>query len=467
MPYSSYAKAVKAPHSRVFRRASIKRMQTDGTYESTWYDITEHVMRWGSYSKSLDPARFNKIAFNSANIVLDNTKGLFDDESNASSIWSGYASRQRTLIQIEAGYESRTKQSTGIWERVEFGSSYWDEALFDDGTFDSDGSIIFKGMIYGDIFINDQQTVSLPLVPLLEVFRQYPARNLYGYTSTGSTAKEFLTSVWDHQDGSGNYIFRPFFDNTTTYWQVTSSATNYTNLNTSTATDVIDASVWDIIEKLAQSENYVSYVDATGVFYFNSREANTSSSQFTFNGPGFITDDTYGVTIKNVSSFGPKTSAYYSRVSLKWSEANTSTSYQVYESTVEVSGSNNAWRYGHRTYDLTNLWIPDVSTAQTIAQNIFNYVSSINNQIEFTTPLITTVDLLDYVTVKYDSQGVNSQSLWDINDWGSDNSTVEANALYFSDDEGSGLILDNQEMVCLSVSINLDNLENRFILRET
>ena len=99
--------------------------------------------------------------------------------------------------------------------------------------------------------LSDKNEVTFPVRPLLQIFRDFPARNLVGWTTTGFTATQFFNAVRDMTDGSSSFVFRPFFQDTTTFWSIASTSNTYANLNTSTADDVIDKSVWDIMEKIS------------------------------------------------------------------------------------------------------------------------------------------------------------------------------------------------------------------------
>jgi len=460
---------IKSPIANIFRRAYIKRRElTTGQFESGWTDITSDVKSFGKITNQIDSARRYKFTFGNGKLVLRNDEGRYNPHDDSASLWYGFLNQQRTLVKYEVGYLYAIKNTNGIWVRGEYPSlSNWDEALwdFDSALWDSDlSATVFKGIVSGDLPLSDKNEVVLNLKPLSSIFQEFPARNLTGWTSTGLTASQFVTMVRDQQDGSGNYIFRPFFENTTTYWDISTTSNVFANLNTSTAKDVIDKTVWDVIEKLAEAENFVPYISRTGTFRFVSRDSIDTASSYNFYGAG-VFDTLFGHTIKRVSNYGFKATKYYSRVQIKWVDSDTSTSYEVIESTLTVSPTNNPWVLGAKTLAIENFYIPTSTVANTLAQTIYNDVSALKKEIEFETTLIPHLDLFDRFAISYDPTEFLTSNLWDQNNWAADNTSTSED-LIFDAAVGDGLVLDGQEFKFLSFEIDLDNLSNRFIARE-
>lgn len=457
---------IKKPISEVFRRCYIKRMQTDGTFESDWQEISIDVKQWGSIKKSIDAERFNHIRFGGMNIKFNNNEGKYNDHTDQRSLWYDFATQQRTLVKVEAGIVNVTLGADGIYYRDESPGPLWDVTLWDDFESWDERPVVFRGMISGDISFSDSNEVNLSVAPLQEIFRLFPASNLDGYTSTGVTASEFIQMVRDQTDGAGSFVFRPFFDDTTTNWEIATTTRRYTDLNTSTAEDVINSTVWDVIEKLSEAENFVTYVSADGVFKFQSREANTSTVAFEFYGLGFENRD-YGHTIKKIDSYGTRYTKYYSRVKVKFAEEDTTTSYSVREATLAVSGSNLPWIFGHRTLEIENVWIGDETSASQIADAIFDNVSSLKKEVQFTTSFIPRLDILDTVQLNYDPAIADPQSLWDNNNWGDTTPTTRSDDLIWDKSRGDAFYLFKEEMSLIAIDMNLDKLEVKFTARET
>lgn len=467
MSWTTVQQAIKSPRADIFRRCYIKRRNTGtGLFEDSWLEITGDVKTWGKLSSTLDSARAFKFTFANAKIVMNNDQGAYNPHDDDASLWYGYLNQQRTLVKIEAGFRQR-ELIGGHWVQNEFPSeSLWDSSIWDASGARWDGDVspsVFQGLISGDISLSDSNEVTFNLKPLISVFQDYPARNLTGWTTTGFTASDFVTMLRDQTDGAGGFVFRPFFGNTTTNWDIQTTTSIYANLNTSTAKGVIDKNVWEVIEKLAEAENYIPYVSREGVFRFVGRAITTTVS-FEFHGAG-SRDTNYGHTIKKISSYGPKISKYYSRVQVKWAEADTSTSYEVQQSTFSVSPSSNPWVLGHRSFEVENLYIQSASVAQVMALAIFNEYSSLKKEMDFTTSFIPHLDVQDRCAIYYDPSVLNQDSLWDQNNW-ADTSTNTSDDLVWDNSVGDAIKLDGDEFKFIQFDIDLDKLENRFVVRE-
>jgi len=459
---------IKAPIAQVFRHAYIKRRNLGtGAFEESWLEISGDVKSYGKIVNQVDSARRNKFKFGNAKLVMDNKDGEYNPHDSPSSLWYGYLNQQRTLVKIEAGFMYPTKNEYGVWNRNEIPSeSLWDSAVWDEDASSWDAetpSTVFVGILSGDLPLSDKNEVTLNIRPLVSVFQDFPARNLTGWTSTGMTASQFITMLRDQTDGSGSFVFRPFFGDTTSNWEVSTTSNVFSNLNTSTAQDVIDKTSWEIIEKLAEAENFVPYITRNGVFKFISRSSVDTTTSFEFHGAGSFNSE-YGQTIKAVNSYGFKVSNYYSRVQIKWSPADTSTSYVVQESTLTVSASNNPWVLGVRTLSIENLYIPTSTVAESLALSIFNDVSALKKEIEFTTSFVPHLDLFERFSVHYDPAQFQRANLWDQNNWAADNTSTSTD-LVFDASKGDALFLEGEEFKFLSFEIDLDNFQNKFIAR--
>lgn len=438
---------IKADKSRIFRRAYVKRrLATTGLFEANWQEITVDVKKWGAIRRAIDAVRTNKIRFGDMLLQLANDRGLYNPSTEEASLWFGYANQQRTMVKVEAGFVHQTLGSNGIWTNTEYPNSV----------------TAFLGILSGDMMVSDNNQVTIPVKPLLQVFRDFAAANLTGWTSAGMTMNQFMTMVRDQTDGAGSYVFRPFFGDTTTGWNYTSSATIYTTLNTAGGDDIRDASVWDVIEKLAEAENLCPYVTRDGIMTVKDRTQNTATAAFQFFGRGIPNSD-YGHTIKKVGAYGKRLSNYYSRVNLKWGVQETITSYSAVDATLTVNGTNNPWNLGARAYDMENLWVNTTTAAATLANSVWQEVSSLKTEIEFSTSFIPQLDVLDRVEVTYDSAAVLTKNLWDVQDW-ADAATTTAD-LYWDNSKGDSIQLVAAPFKLLSVELDLDKLETRFIGR--
>ncbi len=458
---------IKNAKSRIFRRCLIKRrLLGTGIYESDWIDISEDVIKWGSVKKEVDASRVNSFKFSTMKLTFSNHDGSYNPADDEQSLWYGYSSQQRTLVRIEVGFVKDELGADGVWRQIELpGQARWDEAVWDVDGYTWDGQpAVYMGYISGDINLAGTNQLTVPIVPLTEAFRQFAARRLTGY-NTSLTAYDFMTAVLrDQQDSSGNYLFRPFFGNTTTYWDIASTTVEYANLNTSTADDVKDSTAWDIVEKLAIAENSVPFVSADGIFKFAARNGNMASPTFHFfGGTGFSSE--YGSTIKKIGFYGERFSKYYSRVSVQFRQDDTTTSFAIRESTFRVSGDSGPWVYGEKTLEVNNLWIPTLTVADVIAGELFDEYSALRKEIEITTSLVPHLDLLDRILVTYDTTPPSQNGLWDLYNW-SDAATIGADELVWDDSGGDAIKLSAKEFRLISIEVNLDSGESKFVGRE-
>jgi hypothetical protein len=437
------------PNTKIFRRLYIKRrLVSTGLFETNWVNISNDVERWGKIQRSIDAVRYSKFTLSDLSITLANDRGAYNPHDEPSSLWYGYANQQRTLVKVEAGFLHQTLAASGIWINTEYPST----------------PVVMVGVVAGDIMMSDKNRITLPVKPLAQIFRDYPARNLTGFTSTGLTASQFVTMLRDQTDGSGSLIFRPFFQDTTTYWDFTSTTNVYGNLNTQTAEDLREMDCWEVLQKLAEAEDLVVHIKRDGTFRFGNRSAYTTTAAWEFYGRGF-TPGAYGHQIKAVDAYGKKLSTYYSRVEVKWVSTNTYTALRVRESAMLVNGTNAAWNLGLRTFKFENFWIPTSTVADTILENIFNNVSSLKEEIKFSATFVPNLEVLDRVKLYYDSSEKGNQNRWDVQDWALED-TSSSNDLIWDKSIGDAIYHDGTEFKITALEIDLDGLTTRITAQQ-
>ena len=456
---------IQNPRSKIFRKCFIKRrLLGTGLYETNWLDVSADVVKWGSVKKEVDASKVNSFKFSTVNLTFSNRFGKFNPADDENSIWYGYGDQQRTLVKIQVGFTYQQKEN-GIWSNLEMPQeSIWDFSGWDIDEWDLSNYAVFNGIISGDIALNGEDQIKIPVAPLTEVFRLFSARRLTGWSSS-LTASGFIAMLRDQVDSVGNYIFRPFFGDTSSGFVINTTTAIYSNLNTQTAADVIGATVWDVIEQLASAENFVPYASNEGYFNFTARDYLNSTSSYSFYGAGGFSSE-YGQTLKKIGWYGKRYTKYYSRVSVKFNQDDTATSYAIEESTFRVSGDSSPWTLGERTLEVNNFWIPTLTSAETIAQELFDEYSALRYEVEFTTSLVPHLDLLDRVDITYDPTRPTANSLWDAYDWGDDLVPIGETELVWDSSGGDAIKLINKEFRLVSIEINLDTGESKFIGRE-
>lgn len=458
---------IQNPRSLVFRRCYIKRRQQgSGLYEDNWVEVSSDVVKWGSIKKEVDSNKVNNFKFSTNKMSFSNRFGKFNPSDDENSLWYGYGDQQRTLVKIECGFLHQTQQD-GIWNNIEVPTNaVWDDEApgWDVAKWDDASAIVYNGFISGDIWLSGTDQVDIPIAPLTEAFRQFSATRLTGY-NTSLTASGFIELLRDQVDADGEYIFRPFFGNSTTGFVINTTTVNYANLDTSTGDDIKDATVWDIIEKLAGAENFVPYAGSDGVFNFVSRNYNNTTPVYHFYGAGGFSSH-YGQTIKQIKKFGKSYTKYYSRVKVQFRQEDTVTSYVVQDSTFRVGGDSSPWTLGERTLDVQNLWIPTQTVAEVIASQLFEEYSALRTEVEFITTLVPHLDLMQRIQITYDPTQASPQSLWDVYNWGDDLVPIQEDELLFDASSGDALKMNGREFRIIAIDINLDACECKFIVRE-
>lgn len=456
MSAETIEQAISSAKSGAYRVVEMKRRSVvTGLFETGWQDISTDVKKWGTLKTDAEGDRLGTYTLNGVNMVFQNDEGRYNPDDDDSSLWSGYLNQQRTLVRIRAGLFSQTQGSDGIWVRRYFpGGAEWEEGLWDRDSWDAEDEL-FMGIISGELLLGDMNEVSIPIKPLTQIFRDFPAAALTGLSTL--TASGFITLLRDQTDGAGSFVFRPFFGDTTANWDITATTQVYGDLSTITSQEVVNSNVWDIVEKLAEAENYAAYVDRTGIFHFGPKSTTTTVA-FEFHGLGSFNTE-YGHTIKKLERFGKDFNKYYSRVLVRYRPEDTNTSYVATMGSLSVTGTNRQWELGFKTLELDNFWIADVTAASAVASALFTEFSQLKDVIEFRTSFIPHLDILDRISVTYDSSSRGGgNELWDVNDW-----TTE---LTWDDSTGDAIRLRAEEFKFLTMEINLDSLECKFKARQ-
>ncbi len=416
------ASVINQPSTNIFRRVQVKRRNhSDGKYEANWQDVTEFVKKFGTVEVSVDDVRLNRFRHSGVNIVFQNDIGRFNDETNSSSLWFNYMTRYRTLVRVQAGYEN------------------------DQGELPSDAS---QGIfLLNDELENDADSneVVFRCSALPVVFEEVRAERIPGLNAT-QTASDIITRIMNHSDGSGNNIFREFI--TSTSWTIQATTNNYL---LSTDATLQNMSVMQLMEKLAEAEQFVLLPTRTGGIEFVDRDSRTTTSQFHFYGQGF--PDMNIIKLKGEKEAVNK---LYTYARLKYLDADTSASYVSAGTTTAVASTNTAWRFGQRTYEFENLFAHNTVTAQAIVDGFVSEFQEVKKEIEFDAKLHPTIQALDRIEVSYRSYDLAFGSLWDVMVWDTDEWSREGNNFDY----------DAKPYIVLSRKSNLDNFVMTIRARE-
>ena len=414
---------VNAPVSEVKTRAYIKRrLGSTGLFESSWYEITDYIQRFGGVSREIDIVRRNRFLNSGVTLTGRNDEGKFNDEENPNSFWFGYLTRFNTLLKVELAY----LDSTGA-------DVLSDSSL---GIFILDQEIPISG---------DRNTISLRGSSLRSIFDAEKATAVNGLAGT-HTASEVIALIRDHTDGAGTPLFRQFI--TSTAWTIQTTTTNYI---LATATTLDGLSCWDLMEKLAEAENRVVLINRTGGVEFRTRDARTSAVAFAFRGQGFVNPNVIALT-----EYKEPWDRFFTGVRIKFGEADTSTSYVNAGTTTVVSPSNLRWKYGQRVLEFENRFIPNTATAQALADSILTDSSDLKREVTIKSLAVPTLEDLDRISVSYRSYDIVGQTLWEHFSWDGANWAGE----------GETFDWETKEFVVASIRVNADDYTMEVKARE-
>lgn len=414
---------INEPSANPFRRLSVKRRQSsDGLFETDWQSLTSYVQTWGSLDSAIDDVRLNRFKHSGVNLKVKNDDGKFNPESSSYSFWSGYLTRYRTLVKIEAGYKD------------DAGTEYPTDPTV--GVFIMDD----------EISINDHSNdVILNCSSLRSIFDEVRARDVTGLGAV-ATASDIIAKIRDHTDGSSRFVFRQFI--TSTAWSIQATTVNY---NPATTTSLEEMTCWELMEKLAEAEGYVIYITRTGGVTFKDRTPNTTASQFSFYGVGFPR-----MNLMRIDDFKEALNKVYNFVRFKYLEPDTSSSFVTSGTITSVDPSNTPWKYGARVYEFENLLTPSATTAQTISDTVFNYAKEVKNEMQLKAKFVPHIDILDRVDVSYQLDSIDNAIVWDGFDW----DAVDWPA------EGVSFDFTNRNFKIFQRRINLDDFSTQFRMRE-
>jgi hypothetical protein len=408
---------------RIYRRLWVKRRSaTTGQFETNWQNVSEYVEDWGSMNQSLDDSKLFSIRHSGIGVRVRNTEGVFNHHSNLSSLWFGYMTRVRSLVRVDAGYV------------------------------DDEGNILPGTPIQGVFVLNDEvansaqdDAVVLQCASLQSIFGDVKAKEIPGLNAT-MTADQFIAKIRDHTDGAGVAIFQQYIS--AAAWTI-QSGTNHYIFPTDTALD--EKSLWDVMEQVAESENKVCLINRTGGLEFRSRAARTTTVAWAFYGQGYR--DQNVVVLDEEKEAIHKT---YGTFSLKYIDADTTTSFVSAGTTTAVSATNVPWQVGNRVYDTENFFVANTTSAQAIVDTLQAAFAQVKREYIVKAIFAAELELLDLTTLSYKSYSLENSPLWEVVYWDDFN--------WATDGENFNLI--GKEAVVISKSLNLNNFIQTVRLRE-
>lgn len=419
-----------------FRKLEIKRRQSsDGLYESTWQDVTKYVVKWGTMQTSLDDNRLNAFVHTGVQFVVKNDHGEFNPEYEGQSLFYGYLTRYRTLVKITAGYTDGS------------GNQFPSDAT--QGIFVMDS----------DIDINAQRKeVRIPCKSIISPFEEARADEIAGITAS-LTASQVIEKIRDATDGSGNYLFRSFI--TSTAWDIQTTSTILDGLGTTTA--IAELSVWELMNKLAETEGYVVYATRQGGIVFGDRRPNTNDSTFALYGAGFRRPN-----IIKMGAYKEATNKLYTHIRFKYTDADTETSIITAGTATTVDTRSLEWKYGRKAYEMENVFFANTGAAMNVASRLRNIFSNLKSELELDILYSPHLEILDFVDVSHREGSVTSVYNWDQYLWAADTTTSDpANVLFWASETSSAVDMFKKNFKIIKRSHNLDTFVTSLKLRES
>lgn len=425
---------INKPISNVFRRAFIRRRSAStGLYEADWQDISEFVTKWGTIKSSVDEVSLNNFKQSGMNLTVRNDEGKFNIETNPTSLWSGFMTRFRTLVKIEAGYIEKDNTELPV-DPIQ-------------GIFIMTNDVRISGV---------KNTAVLGCRSLTSIFDEVLVTDIVGMGAT-QTASDFITKIRDHTDGSGNFVFQQFISSGA--WTIQSTTTNY---NAATTTSLDGLTSWEFMNKMAEAEDFILMINRSGGIEFRDRDERTTTSQFSFFGQGFKDQN-----IIKLEEHREPITKFFTFIRLKWQTGDTSTSYVTAGTTTSVDPTSNIWKYGSRIYEFENEFIPNISTAQAIADNLLSsFANIILEEVRITVKFTPQLEISDKTLLNYHSYSVEDDTLWDTEDWASNAATLPQDGMSWADESGENFDWTNKPFKILSKQLNLDKFMTRFTIKK-
>jgi hypothetical protein len=347
-----------------YRRMWIKRLQTDGTYETDWFEITWYVVTWGIYHQSYgDNVYYGDYQIDNVEIALNNANRIFNDQNDSRSIFYKFKTRYRTKFKIEIGlYEDDNTETTGQ---------------------------TFYGILFAEPINSDDNIIFFDVASLIKVFQLYPAK---GISQASGTTAQFIDRLVKKTQG-GIRLFDSFIEGINDAAKYQIDTTNAKTISSPSIAD--DDSVWDKIKEYASFQNAIPYINDDGNFILDPRDEGVSFT-WKFNGAGNFYDNDYGINISKIISQIDGFTQSWNRVTIEYNQDN----YYTAEDSWIKGDLSVQDLYGERTYSIRALDL-DLSEATAIADDLQTKLKTPKRRWQMETTLIPHLKLNDLVQINY------------------------------------------------------------------
>lgn len=417
---------IKGSVNHVFRRCAIKRLQLDGTYESSWFDVSQYVVKYPIIKMSYNDTVFlGDYQIEGGQISFNNTKRKFNSETTAESLFNGFLTRYSTKVKIECGFiDSDDNEVAGL---------------------------TFYGLFYSEPQNSDKGVITFSIASIIKVLQNYPA---YGIATTAGTTAEVVQRIIERQI-NGTYIFDKFFEGGVAGALYNPSGASLTTCGSISIPE--NKSSWDKISDYSFIDDFFAYINSSGNFVFD-KKTPTADIKWVFNGAGSISND-YAINIVSVDAEREGANNIWTRVAITYDNNNNIVVGEETWVPGDVLNYPYQNKYGERTYSKTILDL-NSSQALAVAQNLQSNYKVPHREWDISTVLIPHLNLNDRVQINY--QGQYSQT---------NPFVVGVSLLGGSDLLGSYLgSIDLQSVeatiIGMEINMNLNEMGSKFKLRE-
>ena len=354
-----------------FTRCSIKRVLTNGNYETTWQDISPYVVSYPVIKKSFgDTVYLGDYIIDAGTIIFNNSTRFFNPENENRSFFYGYLTRYRTKIKIEYGF-------------------------YDDDGEEVQG-LVFYGIFFSEPSNSDDGRISFSLAPLIKVFQNYAA---YGVSTSGSPSSADMIDRIVKQTRNEIRIFDRFMEgaNDSERYKINPNSETLLLSSISAPSIAQDDTCWKKISDYSFAEDFFPYIDNTGNFVWDKKSA-TDEIQWVFNGAG-SNDGDYGVKIVSIDEERSGINNVWTRFVIEYNDQ----TFYTASDTWEPGDGSYQDIYGERTYSYTILDL-DLAGATTIASALKEQYKAPKREWSITTVLLPQLELKDRVQINYVGQ---------------------------------------------------------------
>ena len=413
------------PNLNPYRKVEIKRRLSDatGNYESSWQDVTNDIVQFGNMEWKIDADTMGVFIQSTMTLTGDNTDKQWNDNAFGSSLFSGFATRYKTLFRI----------TTGLIDT--------------DGTIYPTVGTAFYGILSDDIQLTETEAV-LIVNSLTSIFREQSAIGLALLNT--DKASDMIDKILALTDNNGNIIFNRFLEGNT----VTATTVTYKDA----AAEVLDdLTCWDLINRLCLAEDYCAFIGTDGYFYFKSKDESIGN-KWKFIGADIYEED-YGINISEIKQGNDIWTKVYNQIKIE----HTADTFSTVGDTWGQGDGSSSDLYGERDLNITESML-QATEATTLANALYTEYREPKIEVILTSSTFNPLlQLLDKVKVTYYGENTTEPAgIWGYSVW--DDTWSDKVGLWTG--KKGGIYLKNKEMKIIGITLDLDNFISEFHLRE-